>query len=51
MAVVAIPNRAFPPSEEALTVADVVLGSISELTPEVVEALGQTDAEHGRRGS
>jgi HAD superfamily hydrolase (TIGR01509 family) len=51
MAVVAIPNRAFPPSEEALRVADVVLGSISELTPEVVEALGQTDAEHGRRGS
>jgi HAD superfamily hydrolase (TIGR01509 family) len=51
MAVVAIPNRAFPPSEEALRVADVVLGSISELTPEIVEALGQTDAEHGRRGS
>lgn len=43
MAVVAIPNRAFPPSEEALAVADVVLGSISELTPAVIEALGQTD--------
>jgi HAD superfamily hydrolase (TIGR01509 family) len=43
MAVVAIPNRAFPPSDEALSAADVVLGSISELTPAVIEALGQTD--------
>lgn len=39
MAVVAIPNRAFPPSDEALAAADVELGSISELTPAVVEAL------------
>jgi len=43
MAVVAIPNRAFPPSDEALAAADVVLGSISELTPAVIEALSQTD--------
>jgi HAD superfamily hydrolase (TIGR01509 family) len=43
MAVVAIPNRAFPPSDEALAAADVVLGSISELTPAVIEALDQTD--------
>ena len=43
MAVVAIPNRAFPPSDEALAAADVELGAISELTPAVVEALGQTD--------
>ena len=39
MAVVAIPNAAFPPSEEALAAADVVLGSISELTPAVIESL------------
>jgi HAD superfamily hydrolase (TIGR01509 family) len=39
MAVVAIPNRAFPPSDEALAAADVVLDSISELTPAVVESL------------
>jgi HAD superfamily hydrolase (TIGR01509 family) len=39
MAVVAIPNRAFPPSDEALAGADVVLGSISELTPEVIDSL------------
>jgi len=39
MAVVAIPNPAFPPSREALAVADVVLESIVELTPATVEAL------------
>ena len=42
MAVVAIPNRAFPPSDEALAAADVVLASISELTPAVIDGLGQT---------
>ena len=39
MAVVAIPNRAFPPGEEALAAADVVLDSISELAPATVERL------------
>jgi len=39
MAVVAIPNRAFPPTDEALAAADVVLGSISELTPAVIDSL------------
>lgn len=42
-AVVVIPNRAFPPSDEALAAADVELGSISELTPAVVEALRQAN--------
>jgi HAD superfamily hydrolase (TIGR01509 family) len=35
--VVAIPNRVFPPNEEALLLADTVLGSLEELTPEAVE--------------
>jgi HAD superfamily hydrolase (TIGR01509 family) len=39
MAVVAIPNRAFPPREEALAAADVVLDSIVELTPATIESL------------
>ena len=39
MRVIAIPNRVFPPSEEALSLAQVVLGSLDELTPEVVEEL------------
>jgi HAD superfamily hydrolase (TIGR01509 family) len=37
--VVAIPNRVFPPSEETLSLADAVLGSLDELTPEVIESL------------
>ena len=35
--VVAIPNRGFPPGPVALSLADVVLDSLSELTPEAVE--------------
>jgi HAD superfamily hydrolase (TIGR01509 family) len=38
MAVVAIPNRQFPPGEEAIAAAACALSSIDELTPEVVEA-------------
>jgi HAD superfamily hydrolase (TIGR01509 family) len=37
MRVVAIPNPAYPPDGEALAAADVVLHSLDELTPEVVE--------------
>lgn len=33
MLVVAIPNRTYPPGPEALAEADVVLGSLAELTP------------------
>jgi len=36
--VIAIPNPHFPPAEDALAQADVVLRSLEELTPEVVEA-------------
>jgi HAD superfamily hydrolase (TIGR01509 family) len=37
MRVVAIPNPSFPPGDEALAQADLVLGSLAELTPEAVE--------------
>jgi HAD superfamily hydrolase (TIGR01509 family) len=37
MRVIAIPNERFPPEEEAISEAYVVLASISELTPAVVE--------------
>jgi len=37
MRVVAVPNRRYPPSQEALTEADVVLEDISELTPKAIE--------------
>jgi HAD superfamily hydrolase (TIGR01509 family) len=38
MRVVAIPNAAFPPPEDALALADVVLGSISELDADEISA-------------
>lgn len=36
MRVIAIPNRRYPPAGDALALADVVLESIADLTPEVV---------------
>jgi HAD superfamily hydrolase (TIGR01509 family) len=38
MRTIAIPNSRYPPAEEALELADAVLDSLSELTPEVVSA-------------
>jgi HAD superfamily hydrolase (TIGR01509 family) len=40
MSAIAIPNRAFPPEDEALAKADVILASIDALDPGVVAALG-----------
>ncbi|MGH2956468.1 MAG: HAD family hydrolase [Solirubrobacterales bacterium] len=40
MAVIAIPNRDFPPGERALKLADRVLDSLAELTPDGVYELG-----------
>jgi HAD superfamily hydrolase (TIGR01509 family) len=37
MRVVAIPNRHFPPDDDALALADLVLNELAELTPETVE--------------
>lgn len=37
MRVVAIPNVAFPPGQGALAAADIVLGSIDELTPALLD--------------
>ncbi len=37
--VIAIPNRRYPPPEDALGLADLVLESLDELTPEVVTRL------------
>jgi HAD superfamily hydrolase (TIGR01509 family) len=38
MRVIAFPNRTYPPDEEALAQADVVIRSLGELTPELVES-------------
>jgi HAD superfamily hydrolase (TIGR01549 family) len=37
MRVVAIPNPSYPPGDDALAEADVVLGSIAELVPGVID--------------
>lgn len=37
MVVIAIPNREFPPADDALALADLVLDSIGELTPEAID--------------
>jgi beta-phosphoglucomutase-like phosphatase (HAD superfamily) len=37
MRVIAIPNREFPPGDEALAEANVVLDSLAQLTPDVVD--------------
>ena len=38
MRVLAIPNPLYPPNDEALTAADEVLGSLADLTPELIDA-------------
>ena len=37
MHVIAIPNCVFPPGQESVALADVVLDSLDELTPEAIE--------------
>ena len=39
MKVIAIPNAVFPPGDEALSLAAVVLASLDELRPELIESL------------
>jgi HAD superfamily hydrolase (TIGR01509 family) len=36
LAVIAIPNLAFPPSPDALSLADIVVGSVSEVTGDII---------------
>ena len=38
--VVAVPHDAFPPADEVLALAAVTLGSLDDLTPELVDSLG-----------
>ena len=41
MTVVAVPNRQFPPAEEALSLARAVLGSLTELQPDLIDELAR----------
>src|SRR5262249_48173427 len=47
---IAIPNPHFPPGEDALAEADLVLGSLDELTPEAVEPAADAHAHGPPRG-
>ena len=40
LGVLAVPNAAFPPSEDALALADVIVNSLDEITPELVASMG-----------
>ena len=42
MAVVALPNHEFPPGDDALERADLVLGALDELTVEAIQGLSRT---------
>ena len=48
MRVVAVPSPRYPPGEEALAAADVVLSSIAELTPTAVDEGGPSDGDMRR---
>ena len=43
MRVVALPNPDYPPGDDALALADVILDSLDELLPKAVEAPGPTE--------
>jgi beta-phosphoglucomutase-like phosphatase (HAD superfamily) len=37
MLVIAVPNRDFPPTDDSLALASLVVESVGELTPELIE--------------
>jgi HAD superfamily hydrolase (TIGR01509 family) len=41
LGVLAVPNAAFPPSEDALTLAGVVVSALDEITPELVASVNR----------
>jgi HAD superfamily hydrolase (TIGR01509 family) len=47
LAVIAVPNQAFPPSADALALADVVLSSVGDLTEDVILSI-RGEAADGR---
>lgn len=48
MVVLAIPNRAFPPDDEALALADCALDSLDELTVDAVTSCGSAASRRAR---
>ena len=48
MVVIAIPNHGFPPTPDALNLADLTLASLDQLTPAALEALPAVSARSSR---
>lgn len=42
LGVLAVPNTAFPPSQDALALAEVIVDSLEEITPELVASMGRS---------
>jgi HAD superfamily hydrolase (TIGR01509 family) len=42
MTVIAVPSPHYPPDEDALALADASIGSLTELTPELIERMSPT---------
>ncbi|USQ75908.1 HAD family hydrolase [Ornithinimicrobium cryptoxanthini] len=49
MRVIAVPHKAFPPADDALALADVVVGSLDEVTVDLVAGLGSSDVSRPPR--
>jgi HAD superfamily hydrolase (TIGR01509 family) len=45
--VIAVPNPAFPPADDALGLAAAVVGSLDEITEQLVESVGGATPRHG----
>lgn len=45
LAVIAVPNRAFPPSDDALGLADVVLSSVGDVTGDIILSIREEVAD------
>jgi HAD superfamily hydrolase (TIGR01509 family) len=48
LAVIAVPNKDFPPADDALALADVVMGSVGEITGDIILSVSRGEASCGR---
>jgi HAD superfamily hydrolase (TIGR01509 family) len=45
LAVIAVPNSSFPPAPDALSLADIVVGSISHITGDMILSIGREESD------
>jgi HAD superfamily hydrolase (TIGR01509 family) len=48
LALVAIPNSEYPPDPDSLALADMVIGSVGEVTGDIISGLRMEETKHGR---